>query len=804
MSPSKDIYLVIGGSGFVGRHIVQQLLDRGDTVSVLDIVQRYHDLPFYSVDITDQYQVAAALRKSGTTCIIHTASPPAGLKDEALYYRVNVDGTKAVIAAAAETGVRKLVFTSSAGVVFDGSDLINADERLPFPEVPMDAYNDSKAKAEAAVLAANGKDGLLTVALRPAGIFGPGALQLMAGLYQVYEYGQTHFQIGGNKNLFDWTYVGNVAHAHLLAADRLEIQPPAPPLSESKKNYTSLDDVPRLTSEEEDVINYPLPTIDLSTGHHRVPTCEARPLGPYVTPPANADRIAAAYANPNPGPSNRPVVRTRFDAFSDYSLRRSKLFDPSKSPLQVAGQAFFITNGEPCYFWDFARLVWRHLDNYFPGHRKDRGYYILPRMFGMAAASGAEWYGWLTGKQPAFTRFRVTFSCASRWYNIEKARRVLEYEPQTGLEDGVQRMIEWWYDEYQAGTHNIEDSTNVYMSSCALFPPLEPSYILSFQFSSWYPNFSDLSFKSKIIRPLSQSFRDYLDSDSIFVPEGSEDVPFQSELSDDEDLTEDANQAPSFAFPELDSEIRECIKEFGAVFPKLNFSSPKDASWVLPASSPLKCVTPADVYMLLKSSDFVTHDLDAGSVFEGVNVISEASPPYELELILRKWYAIDSSREFRCFVRKNRFLGISQRDTNYYQFLNEPATKEKIVTAVIGYWDSKVKTRWKTNEDYVFDILMTRDLTRGHILDFNPYAPRTDALLFTYDELQSLLEADTQTPDLRVIESHSHPFATRKTPVHQHNMVPFDALDMSSGKSISDFAELLEQNIWESMRDNGI
>lgn len=85
---------------------------------------------------------------------------------------MNVDGAKAVIAAAVSCGVRKLVFTSSAGVVFNGSDIINIDERLPPPEVPMDAYNDSKAQAEALVLAANGKGGLLTVALRPAGIFG--------------------------------------------------------------------------------------------------------------------------------------------------------------------------------------------------------------------------------------------------------------------------------------------------------------------------------------------------------------------------------------------------------------------------------------------------------------------------------------------------------------------------------------------------------------------------------------------------------------------------------------------------------
>lgn len=77
-----------------------------------------------------------------------------------------------MIDAAVAVGVRKLVFTSSAGVIFNGSDIVNVDERLPYPDVPLDAYNESKAKAEEAVLQANGKGGLLTVALRPAGIFG--------------------------------------------------------------------------------------------------------------------------------------------------------------------------------------------------------------------------------------------------------------------------------------------------------------------------------------------------------------------------------------------------------------------------------------------------------------------------------------------------------------------------------------------------------------------------------------------------------------------------------------------------------
>lgn len=62
-SRTRDIYLVIGGSGFVGRHIVDALLARGDSVSVFDIVQRYHDVPFYSGDISEERSVSDALRK---------------------------------------------------------------------------------------------------------------------------------------------------------------------------------------------------------------------------------------------------------------------------------------------------------------------------------------------------------------------------------------------------------------------------------------------------------------------------------------------------------------------------------------------------------------------------------------------------------------------------------------------------------------------------------------------------------------------------------------------------------------------
>ena len=89
-----------------------------------------------------------------------------------LYYKVNVEGTKAVIAASLAHGVKYLVYTSSAGLVFDGQDAIDVDERLPPPDKAMDAYNNTKGIAEKLVIEANGKQGLKTVSLRPAGIFG--------------------------------------------------------------------------------------------------------------------------------------------------------------------------------------------------------------------------------------------------------------------------------------------------------------------------------------------------------------------------------------------------------------------------------------------------------------------------------------------------------------------------------------------------------------------------------------------------------------------------------------------------------
>jgi hypothetical protein len=103
----------------------------------------------------------------------------------------------------------------------------------------------------------------------------------------------------------------------------------------------------------------------------------------------------------------------------------------------------------------------------------------------------------------------------------------------------------------------------------------------------------------------------------------------------------------------------------------------------------------------------------------------------------------------------------------------------------------------------IFDFLSTGDLTRGHIIDFNPYSPRTDPLLFSYKELHNLSEDPTAPVEFRVIPSDDHPAAASNIPVFQHNMVPLEALTLSSGKTVDEFTEALKKQIEESMQ-NGI
>ena len=100
-----------------------------------------------------------------------------------------------------------------------------------------------------------------------------------------------------------------------------------------------------------------------------------------------------------------------------------------------------------------------------------------------------------------------------------------------------------------------------------------------------------------------------------------------------------------------------------------------------------------------------------------------------------------------------------------------------------------------------FDVILTRNLDSGHIVDFNPYAPRTGALLFTYEELLELHNSPSGTPVLKTIDSGLHEAATRSSPANVHNMVPFEMLSLSSGKTLDDFTRDWQDEIQKSMKN---
>jgi nucleoside-diphosphate-sugar epimerase len=219
--------LVTGGGGFLGLYIVEQLVARGDRVRVLcrGRYRRLDDLGVDCVtgDLRDPGAVSAAC--AGVDTIFHVAALSGIWGPWRYYHSINTLGTTSLLAAAQSAGVGRFVYTSSPSVVYDGSDHLDADERLPYARRFLCHYPRSKALAEVAVLAANGSRGLLTAALRPHLIWGPRDNHLIPRIVKRARSGQLR-QVGRGANLVSVSYVENTAAAHLLAADRLEAGSP--------------------------------------------------------------------------------------------------------------------------------------------------------------------------------------------------------------------------------------------------------------------------------------------------------------------------------------------------------------------------------------------------------------------------------------------------------------------------------------------------------------------------------------------------------------------------------------------------
>lgn len=257
-------------------------------------------------------------------------------------------------------------------------------------------------------------------------------------------------------------------------------------------------------------------------------------------------------------------------------------------------------------------------------------------------------------------------------------------------------------------------------------------------FPAWYDKFKKCSIKS-LVMPLTPEVLTYLQDDGTLVlPEGSqpemtyERGPMPEEPAQDWDHCETSGSVVEG--PKLEdftNKIRDAIAKLGgSVFPKLNWSAPKDASWIAFNNS-LRCSTPGDVFLLLKSSSFVTHDLTAP--FKDCDDSSEADSHIDYCLVLRKWMDINPAYEFRCFVRDKELVGISQRDVSQsYSCIG--GDHNNIRSDIISFWRENIENRFPL-QNYVFDVYRPAK-DRVLLLDFNPFGETTDSLLFSWSEMR--------------------------------------------------------------------
>jgi hypothetical protein len=311
------------------------------------------------------------------------------------------------------------------------------------------------------------------------------------------------------------------------------------------------------------------------------------------------------------------------------------------------------------------------------------------------------------------------------------------------------------------------------------FPPVRREHVLNCSYDRWYPKYKASCVPSTII-PLTDAFTEYLKEDGIILaddeddddstnltfssgpaaaatgaetgewrdtladPDVRVDKPQPRQDDDDSDSDEEPAVPPNQRFPDLHRQIKAAIEELGgAVMPKLNWSAPKDATWISRHQNSLKCTSPNDIYVLLKSSSFVSHDLD--HAFDECvpapapsSASTSSAQPLRHVLVLRPFLNPHPAMEFRCFVKHRTFVGATPRSIHYYRFLIE--LRDAIVARIDDFFERSLRLSFP-DDCFVFDVYIPDDANARNrlgpvcLIDINPWAPKTDALLWGWEEL---------------------------------------------------------------------
>jgi len=317
--------------------------------------------------------------------------------------------------------------------------------------------------------------------------------------------------------------------------------------------------------------------------------------------------------------------------------------------------------------------------------------------------------------------------------------------------------------------------------------------VINCKFTNWYPCFKDITIKSIAIK-LPESVCEYLLSDGMVLPDEKDpqrgDNTSDSATASDEDIWESESDRSSVApprFPDFEEEVIRCIQALGgSVFPKLDWSSPKDAAWIS-FDRTLRCHCIQDIFLLLKSSDFVTHDLTVP--FEHCSTVTDSSSQSVIHhLVLRQWQHISAEGEFRCFVQNNVVVAISQRHLGIH-FPHLVVHEKAICSDILHFYHTCIGNKFP-DTDFTFDIWRKsgEDIV---LLDFNPFGPVTDSLLFSWNELMNWSPRNPSCPcEFRcVLEKDIKP-----DPYRWYAM-PQDFVHLSTGEDPAKLIDLLNVKI---------
>jgi UDP-glucose 4-epimerase len=231
MEAGMTVCLVTGGAGFIGSHLVEALVARGDRVRVLDnfstgalanletVLRRVKIL---EGDITDLAVVRAAT--AGADVVFHQAalaSVPRSVADPLATHRACVDGTLNVLLAARDAGVRRVVYAASSSAYGNTARLPKSEEG---PTAPLSPYAVAKLAGEQYCAAFSEVYGLETVRLRYFNVFGPRQAPdspyaaVIPLFLQALSAGRSPVVHGDGEQSRDFTYVADVVQANLRAA----------------------------------------------------------------------------------------------------------------------------------------------------------------------------------------------------------------------------------------------------------------------------------------------------------------------------------------------------------------------------------------------------------------------------------------------------------------------------------------------------------------------------------------------------------------------------------------------------------